>query len=79
MITVKLWTGRSYNINAKSVTEALKCLRALDEDVKDLVRTNGEPTSLLLVFVNGRELSVLEELTLKDGDLVELVPVLHRG
>ena len=79
MVKVRLWSGEELTLHARRVEEVLKCLRTLRSELKDLINENGTPTALLLVFVNGKELSVLEGLEVGEEDLVELLPVLHRG
>jgi len=79
MITIRDWLGNEANVYAKDLNEALRCARVLFPHIRDLLSEDGVPTSLILVFVNGIEYSVLERKVLRDGDVIELIPVLHRG
>ncbi len=78
MVRVKLWTGEELELKARSLKELLLCLRKT-KGLERYVREDGSPTPLLLVFVNGVERSALEGEELREDDLVELYPVLHRG
>ena len=79
VILVRDWLGNEVELHADDLNDALRCVRATFEHLRDLITPEGEPTTLLLVFVNGIEHEVLDGKTLKDGDLIELLPVLHRG
>ena len=79
MIVVRDWLGNEVKLHADDLRGALRCVRATFEHLKDLITPEGDPSSLLLVFVNGVEHEVLGRETLKEGDVIEPFPVLHRG
>jgi MoaD family protein len=61
------------------VSEITKDTPALRQSLIDQQLEDPRPNALILV--NGREISVLNDLetTLKDGDEIVLVPVVHGG
>lgn len=73
------WKGKVIEIEASNIRDLLKCLRKCYPELQDLIRPSGDPSPLLLVFVNSRELSVLEDSKLRGDEEIDLIPVLHRG
>ena len=69
----------SIKVEARDLRDLLKCLRKCYPELQDLILPSGDPSSLLLVFVNSREMSVLETTELMGNEEIVLVPVLHRG